>query len=242
MGIPRGLQAAVSGAYLRGDVVLTRGERMIRAAELYYDFENDRALILDAVMRAMAPDRDMPIYVRAKQVRQLSTTEYFARKAMITTSEFHTPHVHIGAERVYLTDMTPRDEARPRSPNFEAGRYRAYDATLNVEGVPVSYWPYSGRRLPADGIADQERALRLQRRLRGHLPVEVVPVQPAGLEKPQGVDGHPPAGLLQQARARRRASISTTRPRTRYGLFRGYYIHDTGKDNLGPFRDGTMPA
>src|SRR5690606_5173339 len=109
---------------------------------LYYDFENDRALILDVVMRAIAPDRNLPVYVRAARVRQLSNTEYFARDAVVTTSEFHTPHMHIGADRVYLTDLTPRDPAG-RITNFEAGRYRAYDATFNVEGVPVFYWPYA---------------------------------------------------------------------------------------------------
>src|SRR6185436_10682456 len=93
-GLAGELQSEVAGVYLRGNVVLTRGERMIRASELYYDFENDRALILDAVMRAMAPGRDVPIYVRAKEVRELSKTEYFARKAMISSSEFYTPHVH----------------------------------------------------------------------------------------------------------------------------------------------------
>jgi hypothetical protein len=36
--------AGVAGVYLRGNVVMSRGDRLIRASELYYDFENDRAL------------------------------------------------------------------------------------------------------------------------------------------------------------------------------------------------------
>ena len=45
----------VAGVYLQGNVILSRGDRRIRATELYYDFENDRALILDAVMWADDP-------------------------------------------------------------------------------------------------------------------------------------------------------------------------------------------
>ena len=42
----------IDAVYLEGDVVLSRGQRMIRASRLYYDFRNDRALILDVVARA----------------------------------------------------------------------------------------------------------------------------------------------------------------------------------------------
>lgn len=236
VGFGGDMQAAVSGAYLKGDVVMTRGDRLIRASELYYDFENDRALVLDVVMRATAPGRNLPIYVRAAQVRQLSTTEYFARKAQITTSEFYTPHVHIGADRVYLTDSTPRDQAGQIT-NFEAGRYRAYDTTLNLEGVPVAYWPFS-----AGDFRRTESPLRRARfaysdDFGATFQSQWYLFNLLGLERPQGLD----AILRTDYFSKRGPGIGLDldyETENSYGLFRGYYIHDTGEDNLGPYRDG----
>jgi hypothetical protein len=236
IGLGGGSQSAVAGAYLKGDVVMTRGDRLIRAAELYYDFENDRALILDVVMRAIATERDMPIYVRAQRVRQLSNTEYFARNAIVTTSEFHTPHVHLGVERVYLTDLTTRD-ASGQITNFEAGRFRAYNVTGNVEGVPLAYWPYL--------TGDFRRVESPVRQMRfsysddfgASFQSQWYLFNLLGLEKPQGVD----AVLRLDYFSKRGPGVGLDvdyETENSYGLFRGYYIHDSGEDNLGPFRSG----
>lgn len=239
MGIPAGLQAAVSGAYLRGNVVLSRGDRMIRAAELYYDFENDRALILDAVMRAMAPERDIPIYVRARQVRQLSTTEYFARKAMISASEFHTPHVYIGAERVFLTDSTPRDESG-RITGFQAGKYRAYDATLNLEGVPVFYWPYSAGDFRQTQSPVKSVRFAYSDDFGASFQSKWYLFNLLGLEKPEGIDGQLRLDYFSERGPGAGVDLDWETENS-LGLFRSYYINDHGEDDLGDFRDGTVP-
>jgi len=137
-----GTGTQAEGVYLRGDVVLRRGDWMIRSRELYYDLKNDRALILDAVMRAFVPGRDVPIYVRGEKIRQLSSQQYQATKADISASEFHTPHVSIGAEKIRLADTTGRSPTGEIS-GLLSGRYELYDATLKLDGVPVWYWPYA---------------------------------------------------------------------------------------------------
>ncbi len=229
---------AVAGVYMRGDVVMSRGERMIRSPELYYDFQNNRALIMDPVMRAMVPDRNLPIYVRAVQARQLSASEYVASKARISTSEFFTPHVHLGAETVYLTDSTPRD-ASGRITGVQAGTYRAYHTTLNVEGVPIAYWPYS-----AGDFRTGEAGLRSLRvgyndDFGASVESKWYLFNLLGLEKPQGVD----ALLLADYFSKRGPGVGLDvdyKRENSYGMFRSYYIHDTGEDDLGPFRDGTV--
>ena len=75
---------------------------MIRAERLFYDFREDRALILDVVARALEPSQKLPIYVRAAKVQQLSANEYNATNAQITTSEFHTPHVATVVTAVFV--------------------------------------------------------------------------------------------------------------------------------------------
>lgn len=121
-----GIQRQVRAVYLEGDVVLSSGPRFVRASRLYYDFEVDRAIILDAVLRVDLPDRGVPLYVRADEVRQLSATEFQAANARITTSEFFTPHYHVGVERLYLRDLSRggggalREGSAPRSEEDDA--------------------------------------------------------------------------------------------------------------------------
>ncbi len=227
---------AVAGAYLEGNVVLTRGERMIRAPQLYYDFENDRALILDAVMRAMVPDRDLPIYVRAKKVRQLSSTEFVAEKAIISTSEFATPHVYIGAEKVLLTDKTPRDDtARVTGP--VAGQYQAHHTTLNVEGVPILYWPYSQGDFRQTENTLRSASFGYGDKYGAAFETKWYLFNLLGLETPEGWD----SALRLDYYSKRGPGVGIDldyQTEDYYGLFRGYYIHDQGDDELGPYRSG----
>ena len=230
-----GIGEGVSGVYLRGDVVLTRGERMIRASELYYDFENDRALILDVVMRSLAPGGELPIYVRAEQVRQLSSTEYLAKKAIVTTSEFHTPHLHIGAEEVRLVDTTPKDESGQLT-GLQSGRYQIRDATLNLEGVPLAYWPTVTGDLKQGESSIRSFRAGYSKKYGATIESKWYLFNLLGLEKPQGVDGT----LLLDYFSKHGPGVGTNvdyETETSQGMFRGYYIYDTGKDSLGSFRD-----
>ncbi len=226
----------VKGAYLEGDVVLTRGNRMIRAGELYYDFENNRALILDAVMRAEVPERGVPIYVRANQVRQLSSTEYAANQAKMTSSEFHTPHYHIGAERVYLRDRTARD-ATGEIVGLAAGTYETYDSTFNIGGVPVAYWPYSKGDFKLTETALRSVRMGYSDDFGATFETKWYMYNLLGMEQPQGYD----AWLNLDYYTDRGPGVGINIDYERddyYGLFRSYYIYDKGEDDLGPFRDG----
>jgi len=236
VGLDDDLGATIAGVYLQGDVILTRGERMIRASEIYYDFENDRALILDAVMHAMVPERDVPIYVRADQVRQLSSTEYAASDAMISSSEFYTPHVYLGAERVHLTDLTPRDEAGQVT-GVLAGRYRMHDVTLNVEGVPVAYWPYTAGDFRASETSIYRFRTFYSDRYGPSVETKWYLFNLLGLEEPEGVEGVLSLDYYGQRGPGVGTDIDYVLPDS-FGLFRGYFIYDQGEDGLGPFRGG----
>jgi len=229
----------VVAAYLEGDVVLSLGDRMMRARRLYYDFEMDRAYVLDAVVRIIEPRRNLPIYIRADRVRQLARDRYLATNAKITTSEFYAPHYHLGAQRVLLIDRTPRDAAG-RVMGFEAGTFAAENVTFNVGGVPLLYWP----SLRGD-LRRSEVALRrfrmwysddfgLSARTRWEL------FSALGLATPEGFDGI----LHLDYYGRRGPAVGADLDYTlenAFGLFRGYYVHDTGEDNLGLLRNKVEP-
>ncbi|NLX15334.1 MAG: LPS assembly protein LptD [Phycisphaerales bacterium] len=231
-----GLGVRVVGVYLRGDVLLSRGEWAIRADELYYDFENDRSLVLDAVMRGILGDRNLPIYIRAEQIRQLSSTQYQARKALISTSEFHTPHVFIGAERVQLTDLTPRSISGSET-GVLSGRYAMKDVTLNLDGVPVAYWPYATGDFRRSETSIKSISTGYSGDFGATFQSKWHLFNLLGLEEPQGVD----TILRMDYFSERGPGIGLDidyELENAYGLLRSYYIHDTGDDSLGPFRDG----
>ena len=233
--IGEGMGTSVIAAYLRGDVVLTQGERMVRADEIYYDFRNSRALMLDAVVRTMAAGRNLPIYVRAEQVRQLSQSEYAARKAVVSTSEFYTPHIHLGAEEIKMTDVTPRD-ASGNVVGVMAGLYEMRDVTLNAEGVPFFYWPYAKGDFQQSETAIRGLRFAFSDDFGATFEAKWYLFNLLGLEKPQGVD----AILRTDYYSKRGPGAGLDvdyELENRYGLIRTYNMHDHGEDNLGPFRE-----
>ncbi|MEW6198451.1 MAG: LPS assembly protein LptD [Planctomycetota bacterium] len=233
LGIPGG-QARLRAVYLEGDVILSLGNRFVRADRLYYDFEHDRAMILDAVFRADIPERQIPLYVRADEIRQLSAREFAADHAVVTTSEFFTPSYHVGAERVYVRDLTKRDvEGRAAGPL--TGDYELKNATLNVAGAPLLWWPYSRGRL--------ETSETLIRRVRtAYSSDHGFEFESAwyllnllGIQAPEGYD----ATLRLDYLTKRGPGVGIDADYERedyYGLLRSYYLHDDGEDSLGPLR------
>jgi len=178
----------VLGAYLEGDVRISRGERSIRSRQVYYDFVNQRAILLDAVLHSAQEQRNIPIYVRAAEIRQLSRREMWFRDAKISSSEFHTPTYHIGASRAYLMDTTPYDQTGTalgeRSYNV-----RMKHTTVNVRGLPVLYLPW----LSADGETGDSPLSRVQVGDHGRLgfgaETEWHLFRMLGLVSPRGVKG-----------------------------------------------------
>ncbi len=222
----------VEAVYLEGDIVMTSGERMIRASRLYYDLHNDQAVILDAVFRTYLPERGVPVYIRAERIRQLSRRAYQAERAVVTTSEFYTPHYHVGAARIDVVDKTETALAGLRT-----GTYKMRHTTFNIGGVPVLYWPYTQGTLK-----EGETSIRSVRTgFSGDFGLEIETewrlFNLLGFETPVGFD----ATLRLDYFSKRGPGVGIDMDYQRdnyFGLFKAYYIHDTGEDNLGgKFRD-----
>jgi hypothetical protein len=229
----------VEGAYLEGDVVLAQGANVIRASRLYYDFLRERAIILDAVVRTVLAQRNIPLYVRAEQIRQLSEREFIADSAILTTSEFYTPHYHIGADRVELINRTPPDPTG-RASGIRAGSFVIQHATLQVGGVPVLYWPYVRGQ-----VATSETSIKsIRTGYSGDFGLELETqwhlFNVLGYETPEGFDGVLSLDYLSERGPA--AGIDLDYKRDRYfGLTRSYMMHDEGEDFLGRERESPPP-
>jgi hypothetical protein len=229
----------VAAIYMEGDVVLIRGYRQIRADKIYYDFEENKALILNAVARSIVPKRDVPIYVRADEIRQLNEREFEATDAKLTANEFYTPSYHVGATKIYFEDRTER-LADGEQVGLVAGTYKVYNATLNVEGVPILYWPYiTGDFKQAEtSIKSVNFGYSSDYGVTAKTRWYLLPL--LGLEEPEGVT----ATLKLDYYGDRGPAVgvdSYYERDTYYGLLRSYYIHDSGEDQLGGIRGDVEP-
>ncbi|MCK4600955.1 MAG: hypothetical protein KAU28_00715, partial [Phycisphaerae bacterium] len=136
-----GEREAIAGVYLEGDVVIARGERYMRGPRAYYDFTTDRAIVINPVFRTIQKQRNIPVYIRAKEGRALSARELWFRNAKISTSDFYSPTYHIGTKIAYLKDTTPYGKEGERL-GEQRWHAKMKHTTFNIRSIPVFYWPF----------------------------------------------------------------------------------------------------
>lgn len=227
----------VEGVYLEGDVMMTQGPNMIRADRLFYDFVHERAKILDGVVRANLVERNVPLYLRAAEIRQLSPNQFSATNARITTSEFYTPHYHIGTGKVELTNRTPADPAG-RQTGLVAGSFRIDNATLNVLGRPVAYWPTIRGNVDTSETAIQSLRLGYSDDFGVEVETDWNLFSLLGLETPTGFDSDLSLDYFSERGPAVGVDVDYERDNY-FGLVRSYLIHDAGDDFLGRDRETT---
>jgi hypothetical protein len=149
-GDKRGTQAEV---YLEGNVVITWGGWTLRANKAYYDLDNDRALIEDAVIHGFSSARNVPVYYSAAKVRQLARDKFVADAAVFSTNEMAVPATALKGNRFEFTNLTERDPETQE--DVRRIRYRAEDVVSTIRDMPVTWWPVSG-----GDITQGETALR----------------------------------------------------------------------------------
>jgi hypothetical protein len=173
----------IHGIYLEGNVNARANddEYRLRAPHVYYDFGTGQAIMLDAVLRTYERDLRVPIFARAEEMRQIADNQWTAGRARVTTSEFHTGHFSLGAERMTVT-RRPGNEKEP------AGTYIDADhITMRAGNLPFFWWPsFSGRAqdIPLRGISVGSRdndGVRIETKW------DLFSL--LGIDRPSGVDG-----------------------------------------------------
>jgi len=124
----------VRGVYLEDNVIATNGEYTLRGPRMFYDLRTDRAAVLDAVFYTWSIENQVPLYVRADRLLQISRNQWRAEDGVISTSEFAEPHFSIGANELTVR-QEPADDGRIER------RFEARGMTGEVAGVPLFYWP-----------------------------------------------------------------------------------------------------
>ena len=155
--------SAVAGIYLEGAVQASDGEYALRARQIYYDLASNRAAILDAVLRTYDRRREnLTVQVRADELRQIAANQWSSERATVSTSEFFTPHLAIGVDRVTVTK-------EPDGPDGAGGGVFVDAEGAGLEAGGSRLVPLPGYRGPVERIPirsinlgyDEERGVEL---------------------------------------------------------------------------------
>lgn len=138
--------------YLEGNVVVRQGIQVIQGERGFYDARAKRSFMLNVELRTKIPKLKNDVRVRARTLRQLAEDSFHAQGAWITTSEFGKPGYRIQASDIFL-------DPRPVSSWFD-GQSLEFDPetgiptqetqlwattqnnTFFLDDFPVFYWPY----------------------------------------------------------------------------------------------------
>jgi len=223
---------SVQAAYLKGNIIMTEGPRTIRADEVYYDFQERRALAVNAEMRTFDPERGIPIYLRAVKLRQIAENVFNADEITLTTSEFYIPQVELNASRVLLTDTTGIDARTGKKPEKHSYDAILYGAEIKLDQNTVFYWPrlrtgFERPDIPVKSVhigRDSEFGTSVE--TRWHLS------RLLGLEEPSGVDSTLAVDYFGKRGAGAGVDIDY-RQQDYFGDVIAYVLRDRGTDDLG---------
>ncbi len=128
----------VHGIYLEGDVVATstdrQGTNVLRGPRIYYDVQSNKAVLVDAVFHTFDAKTRMPLYARARVLRQTASNQFTGAPMRLSNTSFFEPHLAIGASEITVTRR--EEPGEPQETIVDAG-----DLTLRFANVPFFYWP-----------------------------------------------------------------------------------------------------
>jgi hypothetical protein len=229
----------IQAIYMSGNIVMTFGQRTIRADEIYYDFQRKKAIAINAVMRSFDARRGIPIYLRAAKLRQLAENEFAADDVTLTTSEFCLPQVSLKASRATITDTTATDQRQDENAksSYDA---RLHDVRFMMYDKTLFSWPYVRSNLQRPDLPIKSVRVGNDNIWGSYVETRWFLARLLGLKEPEGTD----STLLLDYYGKRGpgGGIETEYTRENYfGRMLGYVIHDTGEDRLGRIRKDIEP-
>ncbi len=232
---PKGEEALTKGGvraiYMSGDVVMTEGQRTIRADEMYYDFQDKRAIAVNAVLRNFDVERGIPIYVRAVKLRQIAEDKFSAENAMVTSSEFYLPQISLTASSVIITDTTAIDAQKGRV-SRDSYDVQMRDVRFKSGKQTLFYWPGMRANFERPDVPIKSARVGSDKNWGTLVETRWYLARLLGLREPKGTDSTYMLDYYSKRGVGTGAEIDYERENY-FGKMLGYVIRDRGEDDLG---------
>ncbi len=88
--------------YLEGNIVIRQNQNSIRATHGFFDAAGNRALLLNAELRAFVPSTGGDFRIRGERMRQLSSDRFHVQNAWATTSPYGKPGYRLRASDIFV--------------------------------------------------------------------------------------------------------------------------------------------
>lgn len=243
--------------YLEGNIVVRQGQNVLRAGRAFYDAREERALLLDAEIRAKMPNMPGKVRIRAQKLRQLARDTYQAESAFITTSQFLKPGYRLQASQIFVEPRydDPWWLTQPREVDPQTGEIddspllwaTSLNNTFFVEDVPVFYLPYLSAPAEDPNIPIRDVAYQSDRIFGQTIRTRWDIFKLTGLDRPAGTRWDLDLNYLS-LRGPQVGTVDSYRGVGRFGLEGPYsgsgyqsFIYDHGTDNLGSDRMSLNP-
>ena len=245
--------------YLEGNIVVRQGRTCCGPHQAFYDVREERALLLNAEVRARIPGVTGKVRVRAQQLRQTAHDTYHAQHAFITTSEFRQTGISpAGFRHLHRTALRRSRGSTCKAREFDPetgepiGESTLWATSLNntffVENVPVFYFPYLSAPAEDPNIPFADIQFHSDRIFGQAIHTTWDIFKLTGLDRPPGTRWDLNLNYLS-LRGPQIGTRGNYRGVGRFGLDgpyqgQGYssFIYDHGNDNLGGDRLNLIPA
>lgn len=132
--------------YMEGNILIRQAGNIVTASHAFMDIASDRALMLNAELKAQIPETGGVFRVRAEKLRQISRNRFQGQNAWTTTSPYGKPGYRVEASQIFvepgpISPFTPIDPITGQPKNGQPLWVTALDTRLMIGDTPVLSLP-----------------------------------------------------------------------------------------------------
>ena len=245
--------------YMEGNVIFRQAQRVVEAVSMYYDVPRSSGVITGATVLTPVSNYSGLVKLRADVLRQVNRSDFVAQNAGLTSSRLGMPTWEFRAREMSFTDeqvplpgpfgQTLVDPATGE-PAVEHQQFiTSRGNTMRLLGVPVLWWPVLATNAKKPTFYINNAQVKNDQIYGTQILTSWDAFQVFGWQRaPDGVDWDFDVDYLSLRGPAAGTSLLYDRPdffgigTPANGVLDGWFINDTGIDNLGLYRrDFTFP-
>jgi hypothetical protein len=239
--------------YMEGNVIFRQAQRVVEAVSMYYDVPRSSGVITGATVLTPVNNYSGLVRLRADVLRQVNRSEFVAQHAGLTSSRLGMPTWEFRAREMAFTDEqvplpgpfgeTLVDPATGE-PAVEHQQFiTSRGNTVQLLGVPILWWPVLATNAKKPTFYINNAQIKNDQIYGTQVLTSWDAFQVFGWQRaPDGVDWDFDVDYLSLRGPAAGTSLLYDRPdffgigTPANGVLDGWFINDTGIDNLGLYR------